>query len=145
MNRVYVDTNIFIAAFETTGDVSDQAWSVFEAIERGTITGVTSELTLAELLSKPAAENPRDPVLDYETHLRNGPGLIVPEIGRSTLIAAARLRRQWPSLKLPDAIHVATAEAAGCVLFLSGDLRIALPGGMRQIRLAPAIRHDLGV
>src|SRR3954453_9814171 len=42
-------------------------------------------------------------------------------IALSTLREAARLRATT-KLKTPDAIHAATAQQAGCVLFVSNDL-----------------------
>lgn len=49
-------------------------------------------------------------------------------VSRDVLLAAARLRAEI-GLKLPDAIHVATAQLTGCDQFLTNDARVpALPG-----------------
>jgi len=48
-------------------------------------------------------------------------------VSRDVLIAAARLRAET-GLKLPDAIHAATAQFTGCDQFLTNDTHVpALP------------------
>jgi predicted nucleic acid-binding protein len=55
-------------------------------------------------------------------------------VERAILLRAARLRCEL-HLKLPDAIHVASAVAAGCDLFLSNDHRLRVPDGMALTRI----------
>jgi predicted nucleic acid-binding protein len=38
-------------------------------------------------------------------------------------------------LRLPDAIHVATAVATGCSILLSNDRRLKVPDGVQALRL----------
>lgn len=52
--------------------------------------------------------------------------LYVVPMSRTVLVEAARLRVSV-GLRLPDEIHVATATAAGCALFLTKDRRIRTP------------------
>lgn len=56
-------------------------------------------------------------------------------VDRSILVAAARLRAQL-TLRLPDAIHVATALAADCELFVSNDRRVRLPDSMTLLTVS---------
>ncbi|WP_349370435.1 PIN domain-containing protein [Salinarimonas sp.] len=51
---VYRDSNAFIAAFETRGGHANAMRSLFTGATPGVIRRVTSELTLAEVLAKPA-------------------------------------------------------------------------------------------
>lgn len=51
--RVYVDTNAFVVAFETTGDDSDAMKLLLNASLQGRVSLLTSELTLAEVLVVP--------------------------------------------------------------------------------------------
>ena len=51
------------------------------------------------------------------------------------LIEAARLQAAL-TLRPPDAIHVATAAAAGCSALLSNDQRIKVPTGLALVRFA---------
>jgi predicted nucleic acid-binding protein len=58
--------------------------------------------------------------------------LSVVPVDRAILVRAASL---GPSLglKLPDAIHVASATATDCDVFLSNDGRIKVPAGMALV------------
>jgi predicted nucleic acid-binding protein len=60
--------------------------------------------------------------------------LSVLSVERTILIEAARLRGRLV-LRLPDAMHVATAAAAGCDVLLSNDRRLKVPAGMVLRRL----------
>ncbi len=64
--RVYLDTNVFIAAYENTQAHGDHAWRLLTAIESGEFVGVTSELTLAELLVKPIERRDYDLAQHYQ-------------------------------------------------------------------------------
>jgi predicted nucleic acid-binding protein len=60
--------------------------------------------------------------------------LAVVPIERSILIEAAKLRAQL-KLRLPDAIHIATAIATDCPTVLSNDRRLQAPPGVKLLRL----------
>lgn len=51
--RVYLDTNVFIYALEGYSTFRLVLTTLFEALDRKSLTAVTSELTLAEALVKP--------------------------------------------------------------------------------------------
>jgi predicted nucleic acid-binding protein len=59
--------------------------------------------------------------------------LMVP-IERSILIEAAGLQAKV-KLRLPDAIHIATAIAADCRTVLSNDRRLRVPPSIKLLRL----------
>jgi predicted nucleic acid-binding protein len=58
--------------------------------------------------------------------------VVAAPIARDVAMGAARLRAA-SRMKPPDAIHVATAEVAGCADFVSADRGLRLPGGMRPV------------
>ncbi|MGH6824388.1 type II toxin-antitoxin system VapC family toxin [Methyloceanibacter sp.] len=139
--RIYLDTNVFVTAVEHTGELSELAKAVIEAgkIHPGLL--VTSELTLAELLVKPfqlARDGivlPRDtenPIMltpgtvaaIYADLVEQRPGLDVIAVDRSILILAAFHRAEEPRTKLPDAIHLATAEQSACTVVVTGDRKL---------------------
>jgi predicted nucleic acid-binding protein len=126
--RVYLDTNIFIYALEGYPVFRAVLTMLFEALDRGELTAVTSELTLAEVLVKPLLDHHAERQAAYLEALQPSTSLQIVPVSREVLIAAARLRAD-ANLKLPDAIHAATAQLTGCGQFLTNDARVpALPG-----------------
>src|SRR5882672_5485733 len=97
--------------------------------------GVTSELTLAEVLPK-ASDVQRRSYLNmivwsqiFDLH----------PVSRDILIETAEYREYAGMPKLPDAIHAVTAIRAGCRRVLSADLRLKLPEGYSV--LSPAAEN----
>jgi predicted nucleic acid-binding protein len=124
--RVYLDANVFIYAIEGSPDVADLLRELFELFRAQKGVGVTSELTLAEVL--PGASD-----IERRNYLK----LIVwsrifdlQPVSRDILIETAEYRKHAGKPKLPDAIHVVTAIRAGCGTILSADFRLRLPDGL---------------
>ena len=103
-DRIYFDVNVWIYGLEGYPDFVADLTALFQTIEQGRLTAVTSELSLAEALVKPMKDQNVE---------------ILP-VDRNILIKAAQLRTQ-NKLKLPDAIHLATAIASNCSTFLTND------------------------
>lgn len=135
--RVYLDTNVFVAAFEHVGAHSDHAWWILEAIERQKIAGATSELTLAEVLVNPLEEGNGELAASYEKIIMASPGFEVSSISRDILVGAANLRAGRKAIRLPDAIHIATAQSLSCQFFVSDDRRLPLPEGLKLMAVNP--------
>jgi predicted nucleic acid-binding protein len=140
---VYLDSNVFVAAFEHEGAHSDHAWWILDAIEGGEIRGGTSEITLAELLVKPIERGATDLASAYDTMIVSGPGFEVLPVRRDILVSAAGIRATRPSVKLPDALHLASARALNCGVFISDDLRLKVPEGMRLLAVTPFTLDDI--
>ena len=122
-DRVYLDTNIFIYALEGYSAFRPVLTTLFEALDQKALTAVTSELTLAEALVKPLLDQHAEREAAYLQLLQSTASLMVVPVSREVLIAAAHLRAE-SNLKLPDAIHVATAQLTACTYFLTNDSRI---------------------
>ena len=123
--RVYLDTNIFILAFEKK-DASGSMLSNLFAVgkEYSHRLFVTSELTLSELLVLPYRTNDVTFIEAYASLLQSNEWLEVHPVERSVLVQAAFLRSRKPGLKLPDAIHLSTAIGTGCSHILTADAGI---------------------
>jgi predicted nucleic acid-binding protein len=119
-DRIYLDVNIWIYALEGYPGFSADLTALFQAIDQGRLTAVTSELSLAEALVKPIQDNNQATQNLYQQAIANRPNVEVIPIDRVTLIAAANLRATT-KLKLPDAIHAATALNVQCSTFLTND------------------------
>jgi predicted nucleic acid-binding protein len=141
--KVYLDTNVFIAAYESTGARSQHAFWILAAIEQGEIRGVTSELTLAELIPGPAEEGDDALVDAYKQLMNDGPNMEVRPVTRDMLIQSALLRVGRPGLKLPDAIHCATAMHAGCTAIITDDRRMPKNIGLRVVAFGPHALSDV--
>jgi predicted nucleic acid-binding protein len=128
--QIYLDTNVFIEMFETRSRASHLMWDLFGRAHTLGITFISSELTLAEILVKPLAEAHKtknfQQVNDYHQHIadKNGFQTIVP-VSRTILNTAANIRALTKGVKLPDAIHLATAVMQKCDFFLSNDRPLA--------------------
>lgn len=143
VGKVYLDTNVFIAAYESVGARSDHALWIFSAIESGEIRGVTSEITLAELLPGPLEEGDDELVDAYKQIVSNAPNMEVQPVTREALIEAAVLRVGRPGLRLPDAIHCATALRAACAAIVTDDRRIPKNVGLRVVGFGPHALDDI--
>lgn len=135
--RAYLDTNVLIAAHETGSAWADHAWWLLAAIDMGEVAGVTSELTLAELLVKPFRQNDTELAETYQAIITDNGAFTVAAVSRDILIEAARLRAMRSTIRLPDAIHIATAKNAECGFLVSADKRLPQVEGLKCVPLGP--------
>ena len=131
---IYFDTNIFIYAIDGHEEYYDLLMGFFSYIEGDHLLVVTSELALAECLVKPEKDNNHVAIEIYKQHIRSSERLKVKSVSRKILIDSASVRVQW-GLKLPDAIHMATAIDQGCKTFVTNDKKLRSPDGMQRIDL----------
>ena len=123
--RVYLDANVFIYALEGNSDVADPLRELFGLFRHRRGTGVTSELTLAEVLAGASDAQRRN----YLNLIVGSRIFDLQPVSRDVLIETAAYRRQAGMPKLPDAIHVVTAIRADCRTILSADVGLKLPDG----------------
>jgi predicted nucleic acid-binding protein len=133
--RLYLDANVFIYAIEGNADIADPLRQLFDLFRARRGIGVTSELTLAEVLPK-ASDVQRRSYLNMIVWSRI---FELRPVSRDILIETAEYREYAGMPKLPDAIHVVTAIRAGCRTILSADLRLKLPEGYSV--LSPAAEN----
>jgi predicted nucleic acid-binding protein len=141
--RVYLDSNVFIAAMENPGAHSDHAWWIIHAIDDGRITAVTSEMTIAEVLVKPIELGNSELITAYQEMIVSSSHFDVHPVRRDVLVAAAQLRARRKSIRLPDAIHVATASAALCACMVSDDQRLHSIEGVKAFAVTPFTLDDI--
>lgn len=118
--RVYFDANIIIYLVEGFAPFLDQLRALSTALNIGEIIAITSDLTLAEVLVKPLKDQLSAIQQAYKVFLTPTPALNVVAIDRAILEDAAQFRATT-KLKLPDAIHLATAFRQQCDSFLTND------------------------
>ena len=122
-DRIYLDTNTWIYALEGYSEFRSELTLLFEQMQAGTLTGITSELTLAELLVKPCQDRDLAQQVRYKKAIANRKNFFVMPVLRDLLIDAADVRAKT-QLKLPDAIHAATALRTKCTTLLTNDRQI---------------------
>ncbi|MBW4424412.1 MAG: PIN domain-containing protein [Nostoc desertorum CM1-VF14] len=120
--KVYLDTNIWIYALEGHPEFVQDLTQLFQSIDQGNLSVVTSELSLAEVLVKPFQNQDLTQQTTYKQLIINSQNLTVIPVNRQVLIEAAQLRASI-NIKLPDAIHAATALLTQCSTFLTNDQR----------------------
>lgn len=120
VGRLYLDANILILI----GEGRDETTLLLTELVTTRPDFVTSELTLAELLVKPYRDGDEALVRRYEDWMFRGGFMEAVPVEASTLRHAALIRSRYRAVKLPDAIHLATAVGHGCSHMLSGDTRL---------------------
>lgn len=124
INRLYLDTNIFIAMAEGANAISTRLHELIDRQLPGAEFLSTSELSIAELLVHPFRRKDEELIQLYDNWINSGAWLTVGPVDRSVLWCAARVRGDHGSIKLPDAIHISTAIGFGCTHFLTADKRL---------------------
>lgn len=137
--RLYCDTNVLIQAIEGPEEALRPFMDVVDATAAKGLLLVTSKLDLSEVLVKPLKDQDAGLVEVYSNLLSGAleGGLMVVPVNRAVLVRAAEIRVRKASLKLPDAIHVATSEIAECRFLISGDRRLEGATSVALIRNEP--------
>jgi predicted nucleic acid-binding protein len=131
---VYIDTMTLIYTVERYPAYWPLLEPLWLAAQTRAIELVSSELTLMETLVGPLKSGNSALERAFETALLGTDVRLLP-ITQPILREAARLRATT-KLRTPDALHAATAQHAGCVLFVTNDL------GFRGVPGLPVVILD---
>jgi len=126
---VYMDAQIAIYTVDVHPTYALVCRPLWEAVRAGTITAVSSELTLMETLVAPLRSGNAALAANREALWQQANTRLLP-ITQDILREAARLRATIPALKAPDAIHAATALMHQCALFVTNDLGFRRVSGL---------------
>jgi predicted nucleic acid-binding protein len=127
---VGLDTMVLIYAFEGSGALGQACTTLLRSIEAGEVEAVMSSLVLAELLVRPLRQNRVDVVERYLDTLARLPHLVQVPADTAVCRLAAELRADAAALRLPDAIHMATAMSQGATALISSDARLRSVAGL---------------
>ncbi|MGA2701932.1 MAG: PIN domain-containing protein [Isosphaeraceae bacterium] len=136
---VYADALIFIYSVEKHPIYALTLRPLWEAVARGDLEVLSSELTLMETLIGPLKQGDAALETDYENFFAS-PGIRLLPITSSILRAGARLRATLNSLRTPDAIQAATGHSCSCSLFLTNDLIFRRIPGLPVVLLDDVLR-----
>ena len=123
--RIGLDTNALIYYIEEHPVLMKKVEFFINKIEDGKAIGITSYVTLLELLVKPIREGRVDLVDMYRTIL-SGKLEMVP-LDEIVSIKAAELRAKY-GLRTPDAIQLAS------VIYKKGDVFVTNDRGLKRIK-----------
>ena len=115
-----LDTMVFIYHFEENQLYSPLTFSIFESLEKGDFNGITSTLTLLEILVKPKKENNSLLTERYKLLFETFPNLQVKTLDENIADVASSLRANY-NINTPDAIQVATSLEAQADIFITND------------------------
>lgn len=120
--KIGLDSNVLIYLLETQGPVADTVASLIDMVADGETHAVLSALGLVEILVGPARFGDARMFEMTADAIRDLPVRIVP------LDAAIAEDAAWirgaSGLGLEDAVHLASARAAGATAFVTNDRRI---------------------
>jgi predicted nucleic acid-binding protein len=120
VSRVGIDTSPFIYLMEAHSDYLPLVAPLFVRMDSGEISAVTSTITVAEVTVLPLRLHRNDLREQYLNLLLNSVNLDVIAIDVHVAQVAAELRAQF-AIRLPDALQLAAAMAAGCDAFVTND------------------------
>lgn len=119
---VALDTMVFSYHLADHPRYAALTTAVLEAVERGQLVGLTTTVTVAEILTVPARAGDRQALQDYEIYLTQFPNLHIVPLDVALAREAALVRGET-GLRTPDAIQVAAARLAGADAILTNDRR----------------------
>ncbi len=119
--RIGIDTNIIIYYIEEHPIFLEKVEPLIDRIIDGEAIGITSYVTLLELLVKPIREERFDLVEQYKTILLTQ--LEVVALDEVVSLKAAELRAKY-GIKTPDAIQLASVISKSGDVFITNDRRL---------------------
>jgi predicted nucleic acid-binding protein len=131
---VGLDTAPLIYFVEAHRDYLSVVEPLFEAIDAGRLTAVTSALMLLEALVVPLRSGDLALAGRYEVLLRRSRGLELVDLSPAVLRDAAALRAV-AGVRTPDAIQLAAALSRGCRAFVTNDRALPTVRGMKIVQL----------
>ncbi len=123
--RIGLDTNVFIYYIEEHPVFLKKIEPLIDRIVQGISTGITSYVTLLELLVKPLRDGRLDLVDQYKTILTEQLEMV--PIDETVSVKAAELRAKY-GLRTPDAIQLAS------VIQRKGDIFITNDWGLKIVK-----------
>lgn len=132
---ISLDTNIFIRALDDPTELGDKARELILQIKKTAPRVFLSTILLEEFfvrVYKDKRQKEEANILDFLT--MGGLGTLV-SMDRQVALLAAKIRADYPSLRSPDAIHLASAISAGANIFITTDKRIPRKVGKLKVEV----------
>lgn len=127
VKRLGFDTAPIIYFVEAHPRYGPVMLEVIRRVDAGELTGVTSVVTLIEVLTQPMKLGAVELQVQYKDLLVNTAFFETVDIDPEIAVLAATLRARY-NLRTPDALQVAASISAGCEAFLTNDV------GLRRLK-----------
>ena len=127
-----LDTSPIIYFVEANPHYDALVTEVFQQISDGRLHGMTSTISLTELLVRPLRERNVSLQTRYRDLLLRSENFHIVAIDVAIAERAAELRAQY-NLKTPDSLQIAAALEFGCEAFLTND------SGLRRVTELPIL------
>lgn len=134
VRRLGVDTAPLIYFIEEHPRYGPIVSPVFQLITDGQLTGVTTVVTLVEVLTLPLQRGDQRLADAYKVVLGSSDNLAMVSIDAAIAERAAALRARH-GLRTPDALQIAAALNTGCEAFLTNDARLSKVSELRVLVL----------
>jgi predicted nucleic acid-binding protein len=124
--RIALDTSPMIYYLEEKPDYVGLLDPLFDMLDEGKCSMVTSVITLLEGLVIPMRTGDSELARKWHDFLYTTDNFTTVDISPQIAEKAARIRAAFPKIKTPDAVQVATAIVEGAAVFLTNDIQLAL-------------------
>ncbi|OGE82421.1 MAG: hypothetical protein A3B10_03020 [Candidatus Doudnabacteria bacterium RIFCSPLOWO2_01_FULL_44_21] len=118
--KVGLDTQILIYYFENNPEYADRVEEILLAIRNGLLPAVFSSVGVIEILTGVKKQRRLDLVAQYREVFAHFPNLTIAGLNNSIIEIASDLSAKY-LIKIPDAIHLATAIDFGAEKFITND------------------------
>lgn len=132
---IAVDSAPLIYFIEQREPYLEKLRSVFQMVEEGQATLVTSVVTLLEVLVHPVRNNDESLASEYQDILLHGRNVTTLPVSVTIAQVAAELRAER-NLKTPDALQLATAISHQADVFLTNDRDFGSLDTLRILRVS---------
>ena len=137
---VGIDTVAFIYHLEENHKYLPFTNVLFEMVENGVIKGITSTITIMEILVKPEKEENERAIQEYKFILQTFPNLKIKPIDFHTAEKAAELRAKY-RIKPADALQLGAALVENANAFVTNDEKLKQVEEIKTI----IMKHALGI
>ncbi len=121
--RIGLDANVLIYLFEDDADRGRLAGQLIDGLAQPGRHGVLATIGLAEVLAGPARRGELAELTRGVDEIRSLDGLTIEPLTVEIAVDAAVIRGAR-LISLDDAVHLATARAAGATTFVTNDRRL---------------------
>lgn len=121
--RVHLDSNVLIYFLQKNSEFSPLVRPVFELIAEGRLVGVSSYITLLEIMVRPLQAGNVALALEYRDYLVSSRDFELFPVDQAIAEDSAEIRAKY-RVATPDAIQLATAIRQRAEVFLTNDAEL---------------------